>query len=105
MRTFLGPGELPNNPITVRLVSGLTKTCYGFPDLMVKDGQVTAMFKHRLKWIKVRQIKPYEWEEWLPASSKTASVQEDEIDEDDEVTGGAYFSDAGDYDGAVSPLD
>lgn len=29
----------------------------------------------------------------------------DEIDEDDEVTGGAYFSDAGDYGSAVSPLD
>lgn len=66
MHGSLGPGEQPNKPIMVHMVTGKDKVSFGFSGMRKKDGRVTALFNvarsgHR--WVKVEQIAPYEWHE------------------------------------------
>ena len=65
MHGSLGPGEQPNNPITVHMLNGKDKVSFGFSGMQEKDGKVTALWQpSKTKgWIKVEQIAPYEWRE------------------------------------------
>lgn len=69
MHNCLGPGEQPNNPITVHMANGKDKISFGFSSLIEKNGRVSARFNTAARghnWVKVEQIQPYEWKEVIP---------------------------------------
>lgn len=66
MHNVLGPGEEKNQPITVHMLNSKKKITFGFSGLQEKGGRVTALFNTSTKghkWVKVEQVKPYEWRE------------------------------------------
>lgn len=65
MHGSLGPGEQPNQPITVHMANGRDKVSFGFSGMHEKNGKTRALWKpfQTKGLITVEQIAPYEWRE------------------------------------------